>query len=319
MATMPPWPPELLHWLLFSLVLVAAHLSPLPKHLHPVFMLRQVAAAMARKVLKPASQSRAQQRISGLMALLTLLLPWLLIAALAQWMSDMSWLFAAILLFICLSADSASQDMKRIQQALEGNHKHLARELVTPFLHRDTHTLSPVGLYKAAIEGYSRHLVGGWLATLVWFLLLGPVAALAHRMLYEVAQQWPLMRREWHDFGFAANYLYRASSWPAHLLAWLLFALRSLLGGKVLPWAASKQPFMHAQDLRLWRALSARLHVQLGGPVMLDSNKQQRPRFDYGPLPTAATLQRCLRLMRKWQIACWLLFSPLLLSGISNL
>ena len=315
MATLPQWQPEFYYWLLISAVILAERFIPAPRLSHPLMIWRRIALAMAHKVHK-LSHSRSQQRISGLMAALTLLAPWLVIAALLYWISDLDWLFSALMLFFCLHSHSALRDIRNTQQALAQGQKHLARELVQRHLARDAATLSPLGIHKASIESHSRLLVHGWLATLLWFVIAGPVAALAYRGLYEIAQAWPVARRQWRDFGFAANWLMRGLAWPAVMLAWGVLALRQLLGGKILPYRFAAQPFMHSNDGRLWRAVAHRLQISLGGPIMLDGIKQQRPRFLMGAEASAIDIRRCLQLGYKLQVACWLILSPLFLIGI---
>lgn len=315
MATLPQWQPEFYHWLLFTCVLLAERLIPAPRFAHPLVIFRRLALAMARKVHKPDS-TRSQQRISGLMACLTLLLPWLAIAALLYWMSGSDWLLSAFILFFCIHSQSARRDFKAAQQALRQGQKQLARELTQRHVARNVTNLSTLGIHKASIEWYSRFLLHGWLATLIWFAIAGPIAAFAYRGIYEIAMAWPVIRHQWRDFGFAANWLMRGFAWPAITLTWLLLGLRQLLGGKTLPWRFTSQPFMHVNDGRVWRALAHRLHITLGGPVMLDGHKHQRPRFAMGDEPGTADVQRFIQLSYKLQLASWLILSPLFLIGL---
>lgn len=315
MATLPQWQPEFFHWLLFSCVLLAERLVPAPRLAHPFKIFRRLAQAMARKVHKPDA-TRSQQRIAGLMACLTLALPWLAIAALLYWISDSDWLFSAFILYFCVHSQSAQGDLKATQQALKQGQKHLARELTQRHVARDVNALSAIGIHKASMEWYSRFLVHGWLATLMWFAIAGPIAALAYRGLYEIAMAWPVIQRHGRDFGFAANWLMRGFAWPAVTLVWLILGLRQLLGGNILPWRFSTQPFMHLHDGRIWRAIAHRLQLTLGGPLMIDGIKQQRPRFNMGAEPDTADMQRFVKLSYKLQLASWLILSPLFLIGI---
>lgn len=315
MANLPQWQPEFYLWLLYTLILIAERILPVPRLSHPFFIFRQLASGMARKVHK-AHHSRSQQRISGLMAVITLTSPWLIIAALLLWMSDLDFVLHALILFLCLFSQQAALQFKRIQNALQSGQKQLARELAQRYLSRDTHQLSALGIQKASIEWYSRFVIQGWLATLLWFALAGPLGAIAYRCLYELAQAWPVQRKQWHDFGFAANYLMRSFAWPASFLAYLVLALRQLLGGNILPWRMAPQPYLHVQDGRLWRAFASKLRCALGGPIYLDQVKRQRPRFSYGDEPNLSTMAEAGRLTLKFQLTCWLILSPLFLIGI---
>lgn len=316
MVTTPLWPPEFLHWLLFSLILIAERFLPLPRYLHPVQGFRALARGMAAKVHPSVKRPRSQQRISGLMATLLVTLPWLVIAALLYWLSPLNWLFAAVLLFFSLYSNADTRDFQRIRDALQRKQKALAREHLQPLVARQTNQLSSVGIAKAALEWRSRALTAGWLGVVFWFTVAGPVAALGYRLLLELTAVWPVKRLHWRDFGAFASALASAASWPAFALQWLLLALRSLLGGKVLPWSMAPQPWMARNHGRLWRAVAMRLQCRLGGPVMLDGNKRQRPRFQYGAEPDASHLRRASHLFLLCQIGWWLILSPLLLLGL---
>lgn len=319
MATVPQWPPEVFHWLLFTLVVLIERYLPLPANIHPATAWRTLATAMAAKVHRPA-RSRSQQRIAGLMATLTLTLPWLAIAALLLWMAELNWLFSALVLYLCLGSQPAIALFSQVNASLLRGQKQLAREQIQPLLQRDCATLSTVGIRKALAEGSSRRLVQLWLAPLFWFILGGPLAALAYRMLYELTQAWPVMRRHWHDFGYAANALQRSLAWPAIVIGWSVLGVYQLLRGKVLPWQVAPQPFLHRQDAIWWRALAIIAGIRLSGPVKLDQQRCQRPHFNYAPdEPQATDLKRLHRYLLQWQIAIWLILSVLFLTGLTDL
>lgn len=316
MDTLPQWPPELNYWLLLTLTLAAERLLPLPRLSHPFAILQRLAQGMARKVHRPGN-SRSQQRISGLMACLSLTLPWLAIAATLYWISELNWLFEAIVLFLCLHSRQAVQDYKVILGAVAKGQKQLARERLAPYLARDTQPLSELGIRKAAMEAISRYLMLGWFGSLFWFALAGPLAALLYRMVLELAYAWPVIQRPWRDFGFAANALARGFAWPATIWIYLLLAARQLLGGKILPWRFAAQASMHLQDGRLWRALAMRLGCRLGGPIKLSGTRQHRPRFDYGPEPQLSHAKQLGHSMLRLQIVTWLLLSPVYLVSVA--
>ena len=314
MVTLPQWPPEFFLWLLFSGVLVGERLLPTPSHSHP-FKLSHLARAMARKVHR-SSHTRSQQRISGLMATLSLLVPGLLVVAMVFWMSEQGWVLSALCLYLSVASRQHHRAYQAIAAAMSQNRLADARVLLQAHVSRDTSQLSAVGVYKANLEWYSRFIVYAWFASVFWFAVLGPLAALAYRGLYQLAQTWPVMDRRWHDFGFAANWLVRRLASPALLLSYLIFAAWQLGQGKVLPWRFAPQPFMHIQDGRLWRALANQLNISLGGPIMLAGAKRQRPRFNFGPEPGALTQTTGQAFMTRLQCLLWLLVSPLFFIGL---
>lgn len=314
MVTLPPWPLEFIFWLLYSVVLLAERLVPTPPHNHP-FRLSNLARAMADKVHR-STHTRSQQRISGLMATLSLLAPGLLIVAVVFWISDQDWILSALCLYLSVTSRPHQRAYQAIGLALDDNRLADARTLLQAQVSRDTSQLSALGVCKTNLEWYSRFLIHAWFTTVLWFALLGPVAALAYRGLYELAQAWPVMHKRWHDFGFAANWLARRLAIPAMLLSYLVLAALQLGQGKLLPWRFAPQPFMHRQDGRLWRALANQLNTCLGGPIMLEGDKRQRPRFNVGAEPDVRTLVSGQRLLSRLQCLLWLVVSPLFLIGI---
>ncbi len=60
--------------ILFVGVLVFERALPIPVHLHPFGMFRHMAQQLARRVHPAITRTRSQQRISGLMAMLLMLL-----------------------------------------------------------------------------------------------------------------------------------------------------------------------------------------------------------------------------------------------------
>ncbi|RAK00628.1 cobalamin biosynthesis protein CobD/CbiB [Aliidiomarina maris] len=315
MASLPQWPPEVSLWLLYTLIIVAERYLSGVGRSHPAHALNLLAIGMARKVQRP-DNSRSQQRISGLMALLSLTLPWLVIVAMVMWISELDWIIDALILFVCLHSCSARKDFNAIAGHLKLGHNERAKALNQAYVSRDTSRLSELGNTKAGIEWYSRFITQAWVSTLLWFVVVGPLAALAYRIIYQLAQAWPATQTQWRDFGFAANWLARAFSWPGVYLVLLMLAMRQLLGGKVLPWRFAQQPYMHAQDGKIWRAVASRLHITLGGPIMLNGRKRVRPKFHFGAEPSPHALPKLGRLMTRIQLCTWLIISPLLLIGL---
>lgn len=311
------WQTEIFYWLLFTLVLGAERYLPLPAHFHPATALHTLAVAMAAKVHRPA-RSRSQQRIAGLMAVLTLLAPWLVIAALLLWMTELKWLFNALVLYLCLGSTRAASC--RIELALQQGQKQLAREHLQPFVQRDCQTLSATGIRKANAEASSRRLLMLWLAPLFWFFVGGPLAALAYRMLYDLATAWPVMRSKWQDFGLAASELIRSLAWPAVFIGWVILFSHRLLRGRILPWSSPENPYLHRQDAIWWRALAANLQIRLSGTVILNGKRCSRPCFNYSPHElTAEDMRHFQNYLRNWQLVIWLLCSLILLTGLVEL
>ncbi|HAS8147572.1 TPA: adenosylcobinamide-phosphate synthase, partial [Vibrio vulnificus] len=96
-------------------------------------------------------------------------------------------LFELALLLLALDWRSNESLAKALIRAMANEDKPAARSLLSPYLNRETTTLSQLGIGKAAAEtlimGYGRNVVG----VLFWFALSGGIGALMYRLTVELA------------------------------------------------------------------------------------------------------------------------------------
>ncbi|MEF1164332.1 cobalamin biosynthesis protein [Vibrio parahaemolyticus] len=142
--------------LLFHLIL------PIPHSAHPATLWRKVAEQLAEKVNNHHSYS--QSILSGSLALILMTLPCLVLLIALKPLVWQEPLYELALLLLALDWRSCETLTKQLALALSREDKTRCRELLKPFVNRDTETLSLVGIGKAGSEtiimGFGRNLNG---------------------------------------------------------------------------------------------------------------------------------------------------------------
>jgi len=275
--------------ILFVGVLFAERAFPIPVHLHPFWALRQMAQLFARRVHPSNKRPRSQQRISGLMAMLFMLLFWVALPALLYSLAELKVWFAAVILWLCLSSQPWLREAQLIQKSLQRGQKQLARVRLQRWLNRDCESLSALGIEKAASEQCVKRQLQGWFGVLFWFAVAGPIAALCYRVCFELNRAWPVQLTYWRDFGAVNNALFRLLNWPPYFITLAVLTVaesfasyRRSMGHK------ARFNFSHFGDheQQIFSSLTRLFRLELGGPVKYQGTKIKRLRFMHSqPLP----------------------------------
>lgn len=260
---------------------------PLPVHLHPFWVLRQMALQLARRVHPDITRPRSQQRISGLMATLLLLLLWVAIPALLFWLAELKLWFAAVILWLSLFSQPWQREAKLIQQALQRGQKQLARTRLQRWLNRDCAPLSVLGIEKAASEHCVKRQLQAWFGVLFWFVVLGPIAALGYRVCFELNRAWPAQLPYWRDFGTISAALFKLVNWPPYLLTLALLQGAQLVTAR----KSFSLPYVRQHEQQLWHSLTLVFPLELGGPIKYNHKRMTRPRFKH---PKAGSNKRII-------------------------
>lgn len=282
---------------LLWLVVLLAVVLPLPASYHPLTFFRFFAQKLAQKVNPDPRRSISQLRLSGTLALLLALLPFLaLLYASNSLMAWPEW-YQLLLLYLCLDFAPIRQRIMRLQQALAAQQLTLARDLASKVMLRQTRSLSSLGLSKAGIESLWLHFAHIWLNTLFWYLLGGIWLAIAIRLLLILQQEWSTKLSHNQHFGAPASILARYLLWPGYWLCFLLVCIRLRCRESFRQLGrAPVQTFDWAQTACLVSACAS-LGCRLGGPAIYEA-KLKVPRdklaTDY-PEPDHHHLLRALK------------------------
>ncbi|WP_460862597.1 cobalamin biosynthesis protein CobD/CbiB [Rheinheimera gaetbuli] len=297
---------------LLLLVVLLSTILPLPLAYHPLTLYRYLAFALGKKVNPDPSRPRQQLYISGMLATLVATLPIIALCYSLYHFSQLPQLFDALLLFACIDWQQRRKAAWQIQQALQRNQLSLAREQASTLLLRRTDNLSNMGLSKAVCESLLLRSATEVVATLLWFLAAGGLAALGYRLLVVLQQQWNIKQVSYRYFGQPVARLVQLLSAPAIVVCCAVIALNY---GVRQCWQSCSAKPLHIGRLPHWLLCcsAAALRRSLGGPVYYGSIKTQRSRITQQQEPTATDIAKILKLTRQNHLALVMLASVILL------
>lgn len=299
-----PWQSLLpLLWLVIALCI--ERIFPLPAYFHPLLALRAIALQLARRVHPDPKRPRSQQRISGLMALLCLLLVSVALPSIFYLLAELKTLFAFCLLWLSLPSQPWLQEAHLIQHALQKSQKHLARNRLQRWVQRDCSNLSIFGIEKASSEQCVQRQLEAWFGVLFWFVVLGPLAALLYRCCFELKHAWPVKIPYWRDFGAPSQALFQLVNWPPYSVLLILLTVYGLFCKKNSIKAVKKAfslPYLPQQETQLYASLAHVFPLELGGPIRYRGLFIAEPRFHHPQAPQTNRIQHCIKQLNKLQI-----------------
>ncbi len=293
--------------------LLLQYLLPIPRASHPAIIWRKFAEILANKVNTRSSYS--QSIISGTLAWMLMLIPALLVCIALKSLVWQTQLYELALLILALDWRNNSHLVNKIGKALSNENKTYARLLLTPFVNRETETLSTVGLGKASAEtiimGFSRNVV----VVLFWYGLLGGTGAFLYRLVAELARAWSPSRQSFHPFGLPSVRVVAV----LEFLPLRLFSLLVVMGKN----SAKALQAIKSQS-RAWPlpgpawllcAIGGKLELALGGPAIYDERKVVRAKIGGRIVPSALHLSQIHSLLA-WRIFIWIVLESIFLAAI---
>ncbi|MGS2721402.1 cobalamin biosynthesis protein CobD/CbiB [Paraglaciecola aestuariivivens] len=262
-------------WVLILCLLIESYL-PWPAKYHPLSFIQALANGMATKVLKPESQSFTQQKISGSLALVVILLPLAAILAVLSFLAQFPMFFDSLMLLIALRFQPLVKQTQKVSQALLAEKKMLARHELSHIVLRDTQSMSPMGLVKANIESLLLRYSFETVAVIFWYCLTGGLGALIYRMLYQISLSWNIKHPSFSHFGTPLRTLLNLLQWLPNKIAVLsiLIAVNISFGVK----AIFKTQTWNCEHIFMLNSCGASLGIELGGPAIYKGNKVRIPR-----------------------------------------
>ncbi|MGR5502375.1 cobalamin biosynthesis family protein [Vibrio sp. DNB22_10_4] len=279
-------------------------LIPIPPSAHPVRFWQLLLSHIASKVNSPSALPQ-QQQLSGILALMLLLVPTLAVLVALQTLVWKAEFYQLALLLLAVEWRGNELFTRRFIDALAKEDKLGARHLLASKVNRETDALSLLGLGKAGAEsvivGYARNVIG----VLFWYGLAGGIGALMYRLCAELARSWSPNKLGYATFGKPAAWLFMMIDFVPQKL----FSMMVLLG---LPTHAIKQTLSQAKAWPnaatnwLICGYANRFELALGGPAIYGTDKLQRARVGGKIAPAAIHIAQIQKHIA-WRIYVWLM------------
>lgn len=259
-------------WTLLLIIFIERYLL-WPDKYHPISLIRALAMGMQAKVLSSETSSIGQQKISGSLACIVLLLPFIAILVVFKYLSEYPFFFEAIMLLMALRFQDIPKQSNKVTAALSKNQKMLARHALSQIVIRETSKMSPIGIVKANIESLLLRYHYQYCTVIFWYLLTGGVGALLYRFIYELSLSWNCKLQKFKYFGQPAQKSTYILQWLPSKLASLSFviAVNIRQGTNALCQRLSYQ----CNHLFVLNLCGASLGIELGGPAYYGQKKMR--------------------------------------------
>jgi len=257
-------------WVLLLIIFVERYV-PWPDKYHPISFFKILARGMQAKVLSPDRNAIRQQKISGSLACIVLLLPFCTIFAVFKYLSEYPIFFEALMLLVALRFQDIPKQTRRVCAALSKQQKMLARHALSQIVRRETENMSPLGMVKANIETLLLRYSYQYCSVIFWYLLTGGVGALSYRLIYELSLCWNTKLTKFKHFGQAVRYVVNILQWLPSKLASLsvVIAVNISQGSAAIFQGISYQ----CNHLFVLNLCGASLGIELGGPAYYEQKK----------------------------------------------
>lgn len=293
--------------LMLLAVVLAANWFSLPAAYHPLTLFRYFARQLAAKVHPDPTRSAQQQLTSGSLAVVVATAPPLLLCYSLYQFSELPQLLDALLLYLSLDWQQQRKHIQNVSDSLRRGQLTLAKEQATKLLLRDTSHLTAMGLSKAMLESTvlrnTRLMLGVW----CWFLIGGGSAALAYRLLQELAQQWNCKLPFNYHFGRPVGWLANMTAAPAVLISSIILALQHGISLSYRLFRQSPRLNINSMSFILLCCASVAVRCNLGGPVYYSNIKVLRSRITYQREPIWLDISNGLRVVHFVQLYFMLL------------
>jgi len=306
--------------MVFSITLVLALLLGLfldrlfgePNRYHPLVGLGNLVSWVERQFNRP-SQYFTVTKAWGIAALLLVLLPIVWMSCLlACWFSGSGFfyfLFSALVLYLVVGWNSLAKHALAVHKALLQKNLPLARERVGYIVSRQTVELDGAGVTKATIESVLENGSDAVFAPIFWFVVAGPVGAIAYRVINTLDAMWGYKNERFVAFGWAAARLDDVVNWiPARLCA-LTYAFVAGESGWQRGLAAWRKQAPQCESPNAGPVMASgagALNVALGGDAVYHGKRVFRPVLGQGFEPVPGDIERSLALVKRG-VYCWIL------------
>jgi len=245
---------------------------------------------LANKVNRQQNSVR-QQAIAGWLATLLTLSPIIVILWLFEAFVDVTFIWHFLLVFVSLGNLRLSYSVTQIGKQLNQNANYQAKETLAPLVLRDTSKLSSMGIAKSSIEMQLLATLQQIYTVVFWYLVLGPLAAVAYRMLLEMHYSWNRKLPRFQYFGCSAEFLVNVFCWLPTRLSFITYFLTHLTPHSATHWQLTRRAFFSLGNSANLSLVALVNNIKLGGVAMYENEKLRRKEFNVqGQQPAAKDL-----------------------------
>lgn len=284
-----------------------------PRRWHPLVGFGWLAAELEQRFNRlPFAASSV---VTGGIALILLLLPCLY---LIWWLQDLPrWgeVAAVVILYLCLGGRSLADHAQTVSRALDEGSLDDGRNGVAMMVSRDTAELDEAGVCRATMESVLENGADAIFATLFWFIVAGPVGAVAHRLVNTLDAMWGYHNDRYRYFGRAAARLDDLLNYiPARLCA-ISYACVGQFSSALSCWRQQAAKHDSPNAGVVMAAGAGALQCQLGGAARYAGEWHARPPFGCGHPPASKDIGRVITLVNRavvlWVVVAFFLWIAL--------
>lgn len=276
-----------------------------PKKNHPLVFFGQMASSIEAFLLKNNDVPN-KQKISGIIALLTLVIPFTwFIYFLEQW-DFINSIISPVILYFCIATKSLRQHALLVFQALKMDNLTLAKKQVSMIVSRQTKKMAAVDVRKATIESVLENGADAVFAPIFWFVVAGPAGAVLYRLSNTLDAMWGYKNQRHINFGWAAARFDDALNWiPARLTA-LSYAFVGQTKKAIDCWKSQAHLLDSPNAGPVMTAGAGALQLKLGGPAWYHGVLKDKIYFGVEKLPDNEDIIRANSLITN-SLILWIL------------
>jgi len=269
-----------------------------PKRFHPLIGL----GAFADKVEVRLNRS-ANSKLPGVVALGIVVFPlWCVAFMLERALESMpliSFFISATVLYLAIGWKSLLEHAEAVRLPLQGGELKQARQKVAYIVSRDTASLSPEGVSKAATESVLENGSDAIFAPIFWFLVGGLSGVLVYRIVNTLDAMWGYKNSRFFYFGWAAAKSDDVLNWlPARLCA-LTYALCGHTQLAIKCWREQAPNWKSPNAGPVMASGAGALNVKLGGVAHYMGDSEVRPQLGCGDAANYESIQQAESLLNR--------------------
>lgn len=246
-------------------------------------------------------------RLTGLFAVLLLVLPAVALSALAVVWLPLAGvlLIETVGLYFAIGMSSLTEHARAVARPLQAGQLDEARSRVGRMVSRDVTALDEEGVSKAATESVLENGADAVFASLFWYLVGGLPGVVLHRLVNTLDAMWGYRNPRFECFGWAAARLDDVLGWiPARLTA-LAYGLCGRTRRALVCWFHQAGDWPSPNAGPVMAAGAGGLGLRLGGPAPYHGGTRDRPTLGEGESPGATAPDRAVALVRR-AVMLWL-------------